>query len=115
MTDYSELDTELLAGYLANLNPSVLQQMIDLYQQQVEGYLAQISASTDAEQQQQWQEHCHKMKGAAGSVGFTVLNKYLASIEKDSSAPAEKIAFIEQLKTKNQQALEQFSCWLSEQ
>lgn len=116
MSEYeklAQLDKELLDGYVQGLGSNVVQQMFDLYSKQVVIYIADIEASLLQNNAQSWQESCHKMKGAAGSVGLKALHERLKLMEKTMANASEKAQQLADLKTHSQQAMDAFSDWLA--
>ena len=109
------LDTDLLTGYVENLGKDIVQQMLDLYIQQSVVYLKDIDEALTACSQPLWQESCHKMKGATGSVGLTAVHAKLVSIEKSSEASEVKKTYTKELDELNKDAINNFTTWLSEQ
>ena len=107
-----QLDLTLLEGYLASLNKKVVEQMITLYANQVAIYINDIESSLVSNDAQLWQEHCHKMKGAAGSVGLKSLHARVALMEKTADNLDEKAQQFTELKKHNQQAIADFNGWL---
>jgi HPt (histidine-containing phosphotransfer) domain-containing protein len=112
MNEFKQLDLELLAGYRSNLAPNILQQMLVLYEQQAKQYMQQIKDAL-MDEPAVWQERCHKMKGAAGSVGFIKVHALLASMEKSITGYPQKLEALAQLQQHNQQAQVEFERWLS--
>jgi len=106
------IDQTLIQGYLDNLGKQVVQQMLDLYIQQSVVYIDDINGSLDTKVQEQWHERCHKMKGAAGSVGLTEVHALLVSIEKSTENWETKRAHISRLTNLNSEAISQFKQWL---
>jgi len=113
MSENTHLDTVLLGGYLDNLGESIVQQMLDLYLGQSVIYIDDIASATSVDKQQEWQEYCHKMKGAAGSVGLLLVHKKLVEIEKSEVNAESKKIMVNDLKELNQNATNIFSNWLS--
>ncbi len=111
----SKLDEELLTGYISTLGVNIVEQMITLYQQQSSIYLQDISDAVETDSQSLWQEHCHKMKGAAGSVGLITLHAMLVKIEKSTASMADKKQFLIKLEQENSIALQAFYDWLAKQ
>ena len=109
----SPLDTELLQGYVESLGKNIVEQMFTLYCQQAALYLKDIEASQVAHCEESWQEHCHKMKGAAASVGMSELHQQLKVLEKVSATRQEKSLMLAELKATNQQAINTFKTWLA--
>lgn len=109
------VDIELLKGYLENLGQDTLQQMISLYVNQSEIYLQDISQALKNDDQKLWQEHCHKMKGAAGSAGLTSVHAKLVLMEKSTQAQAIKTVLLEELQQENNAAVAAFNEWLASQ
>lgn len=107
-----QLDHELLNDYAQNLGVDIVQKMLSLYSQQVVIYLGDIEKSLQCDDAELWQEHCHKMKGAAGSVGLKSLHASLVIMEKTTADITEKAQQLAELKEHNKQALENFNIWL---
>lgn len=109
----SFLDITLLDGYVDNLGTEVVQQMLDLYKQQSSIYIEEIKMAVDQASQELWQERCHKMKGAAGSIGLLQLHKYIISIEKSRESSSVKYQELAELIKLNDASLVQFEQWLA--
>lgn len=107
------LDEELLKGYFDNLGKAIVGQMLDLYKQQAMIYLNDIAQANDQESQILWQECCHKMKGAAGSVGLKLVHGYLVKIEKSTEQKEEKNEMLIMLTNLNEEGIAAFTQWLS--
>lgn len=107
-----QLDQDLLDGYVQSLGLDMVRKMFDLYSQQVVIYMNDIEESLLNDNAQQWQEHCHKMKGAAGSVGLKSLHARLKLMEKTTATISEKSSQLTELRLHNQQALLDFNDWL---
>lgn len=114
MDHKEQLDLNLLQGYMENLGNDIVQQMIELYVQQSTVYFDEISRAITQNSQALWQENCHKMKGAAGSVGFTLVHKQLAKIEKLVAHSSEKHLFLKDLRSLNQEAIKAFNQWVEQ-
>ena len=110
---HSLLDEELLLSYMSHLGKSFIKQMIDLYQQQSKIYLDDINQAAIKQSSSLWQAHCHKMKGAAGSVGLKDLHSYLVTIEKSDAERADKLAMIKKLREQNDSGVAEFILWLN--
>ncbi|MBA6348519.1 MULTISPECIES: phosphorelay protein [unclassified Colwellia] len=111
--NYTEqLDVNLLDGYLDSLGQDIVQQMLDLYIEQSKTYIEDIIDSIAQESQVLWQERCHKMKGATGSVGLLTAHAKLVAIEKLPEQWPEKSAFISELNEINKNAVTAFKVWL---
>lgn len=110
--ELKQLDTELLSGYIQSLGIEVIKQMFALYSQQVIIYLNNIEDSVNCDDDQLWQEHCHKMKGAAGSVGLKSLHARLKSMENVILNTSNKAHQLAELKVHNKQAMSDFDDWL---
>lgn len=110
--DLVQLDKELLDGYAQNLGTSIVKQMFALYEQQVIIYLNDIERSLLNDNAQLWQEHCHKMKGAAGSVGLKALHARLKEMETTTVSAHDKAQQLAALNIHNKQAMADFSEWL---
>jgi len=107
------LDEELLSGYLDNLGENIVRQMIELYTQQSKIYLNDIQGAIKEQTSDLWQEHCHKMKGAAGSVGLIKLHRYLVTIEKSQDSSDKKLEMTDELQRLNDSAISAFNHWLN--
>ncbi|KGJ95251.1 Hpt domain-containing protein [Colwellia psychrerythraea] len=107
-----DLDLELLQGYLDSLGKTIVEQMFSLYCQQVEIYLNDIERSQLTDSISGWQEHCHKMKGAAASVGMYQLHGQLKLLEKTDASTDKKAVLLEELRSSNEQAIVAFQHWL---
>ena len=110
--ELTQLDEELLEGYVQNLGVAIVKQMFDLYCQQVQIYLKDIETSMLNDDAPLWQEHCHKMKGATGSVGLKSLHNRLKIMEKTTASTADKAHLLAELITHNKQAISDFNDWL---
>jgi len=108
----SYLDLELLQGYLDSLGKAIIEKMLALYCQQVEIYLNDIIDAQRNNSLPGWQEHCHKMKGAAASVGMCQLHAYLKLLEKTDASQQEKLLMLKELQKLNEQAICAFKDWL---
>jgi HPt (histidine-containing phosphotransfer) domain-containing protein len=107
------LDVNLLEGYLESLGLDIVEQMLALYIQQSITYLDDISDSLEQKSQALWEERCHKMKGATGSVGLLAAHAKLVAIEKISGQWAEKSTYMSELIEVNRNAIEAFNTWLA--
>jgi len=107
-----ELDNVLLESYVQGLGIDVVNKMFTLYNQQVVVYLVDIEKSLQCNSEELWQEHCHKMKGAAGSVGLKSVHAQLVIMEKTTANKTEKAQQLAELKDHNQQAFVNFNIWL---
>lgn len=113
INDLIQLDVELLDGYVQSLGVNIVKQMFDLYRQQVTIYLTDIENALLSNNEQLWQEHCHKMKGATGSVGLKALHARLKLMEKTTASKNDKSNQLAELKLHNQQAIADFNNWVS--
>jgi HPt (histidine-containing phosphotransfer) domain-containing protein len=107
-----DLDLELLQGYLDSLGKVIVEQMFALYCQQVEIYLNDIENAQLNDSLSGWQNHCHKMKGAAASVGMYQLHGQLKLIEKTEVSKEKKSVLLKELRLLNDQAVFAFKNWL---
>ena len=114
MNEINHLDIDLLQGYKESLGEDVLLKMLDMYEQQSEIYLSDIENSVLSNSQQLWHEHCHKMKGAAGSVGLLKVNQLLASIDKVVESQSWKNEQFRLLNSLNVEGLVAFKEWLND-
>ena len=115
MTESRCIDKELIQGYLDNLGVAVVAQMLDLYINQSEVYLSEISGAIEQASQPEWQERCHKMKGAAGSVGLLQVHAHLVAIEKSTEDWTQKSEHVARLSSLNSEAILVFKEWLASQ
>jgi HPt (histidine-containing phosphotransfer) domain-containing protein len=115
VNNINQLDTDLLAGYVENLGKDIVQQMLDLYIQQSVVYLRDIKEAITECSQSLWQDHCHKMKGATGSVGLTSVHAKLVAIEKSADDWGLKEDYANDLAELNNEAITRFTEWLSTQ
>jgi len=113
VNNIEQLDINLLDGYLDSLGSDIVQQMLDLYIQQAITYIADIMDSIEQESQELWQEHCHKMKGATGSVGLLDAHSKLVEIEKLSGSWTEKSLYVAELVAINKESIDAFKIWLA--
>lgn len=113
MKNTTHLDLDLLVGYIDNLGKSVVEQMLQLYISQSAIYIEDIASHFSEDQQNLWQESCHKMKGAAGSVGLLLVHKKLVAIEKSVESEDAKESHLLELKDLNTKAYEEFQEWLN--
>ncbi|MBL4908699.1 MAG: Hpt domain-containing protein [Alteromonadaceae bacterium] len=110
----TQLDLNLLENYRSNLGKEVLMKMLALYRQQGEIYLADIEQALSHNEPQQWQEHCHKMKGASGSVGLKQVHALLVDMEKSQAEQAIKNKKLQELQQLNKIAIVAFEQWLTD-
>lgn len=108
-----QLDNELLDSYVQSLGVAVVKKMFDLYRGQVVLYIQDIESSLLSGNAKLWQEYCHKMKGAAGSVGLKALHARLKVMEKTTVGTSGKAQQLAELKIHNQQAIDDFNDWLA--
>ena len=115
LSNDKQLDIALLQSYLENLSTDIIEKMLALYIDQSQVYLNDIMLSVTSQSQEVWRDSCHKMKGAAGSVGLLKVHQQLALLEKSTESWETKKSAIEQVVTLNKQAIALFREWLSEQ
>ncbi|WP_181902121.1 Hpt domain-containing protein [Thalassotalea euphylliae] len=113
MSELVTIDKALIQGYLDNLGGTVVNQMLELYKKQSSVYLSEIELAVSEQSQQQWQERCHKMKGAAGSVGLLSVHQFLVEIEKSTAPWPQKSELIARLVSANNNAITEFERWLA--
>jgi HPt (histidine-containing phosphotransfer) domain-containing protein len=113
VNNFEQLDVSLLDGYVDSLGLDIVKQMLDLYIQQSITYLEDISDSIEQNSQALWEERCHKMKGATGSVGLLVAHAKLVAIEKISDEWPEKLKHRLELVEINREAIDAFKQWLA--
>jgi HPt (histidine-containing phosphotransfer) domain-containing protein len=107
------LNIDLLKGYLDTLSKGMIEQMYELYGQQVPIYLASINDAISENSEVSWQESCHKMKGAAASVGLISLHSQLVALEKIEATKEEKYQFLQELTDENSKVMKIFETWLA--
>jgi len=108
-----QLDLALLQSYFDLMGREMLERMSVLYKQQATIYLLDIAKAQLTDSRDSWQEHCHKMKGAAASAGLKGVHYLLVSLEKTTAAQAEKGLLLAKLTQKNEQAIAAFDDWLA--
>ena len=108
----SDLDLALLDSYIESLGQHIVEQMFTLYCQQVEIYLNDIEKALLNDSSTQWQEHCHKMKGATASVGMRQLYGQLQLLEKTEASKEKKAQLLNEVILSNEQAILAFKAWL---
>lgn len=107
------LDIELLNDYKLSLGLDIVKEMFDLYIEQSEVYLTDIKLAASAEDNTIWHEKCHKMKGAASSVGFVALRALLVTIERSQETQTVKQGYFNDLQQANRDAIQASRLWLS--
>jgi len=112
--NFEELDNDLLDSYAQSLGNNIIEKMFTLYCQQSAIYLNDIENSIASNSEQLWMEHCHKMKGAAGSVALKNVYARLKSMEKTTANLDDKMSQLDELKVHNKQAVAEFECWLQQ-
>jgi len=112
-SDLPTLDHALLDSYVQTLGKAVIEQMFMLYCQQSLIYLLNIEESLLSDDTELWREHCHKMKGAAGSVGLKALHARLTYMESSSECVNKKAQQLAELRVHNKQVMDDFEYWLS--
>lgn len=113
MTELAIVNQDLVQGYLDNLGVSVVEKMLGMYVEQSQIYLNEIDDALQQSSQELWQERCHKMKGAAGSVGLMKVHRLLVDIEKSSDNLDTKATYLSELKALNREGIESFKQWLA--
>ena len=106
------LDEELLTQYINNIGADVLVQVVDLYDEKSKGYLDDINNAIDEQSIFLWKEHCHKMKGAASTVGLKVLHAYIETIEQAEVLNEEKSLMLVKLTELNKLGIAALNFWL---
>ncbi|WP_093327909.1 Hpt domain-containing protein [Thalassotalea agarivorans] len=106
------LDEALLEGYLSRLGKDTVVKMLDLYLNQVEQYLSDITKAATSSDNSDWTNACHKMKGAAGSVGLLKVYQLSADCEKSALSATQKAQLVEKMAEENNQAIAFFKQWL---
>lgn len=108
-----ELDVDLLNEYAQSLGYPIVKKMFSLYEQQVMIYLQEIEESLCSGNVKLWQDRCHKMKGAAGSVGLKALYTRLKNMEKTNANKEGRAQQLAELNMHNKQAMAEFMHWLA--
>ncbi len=108
------LDITLLQSYIDSLGKSIVEKMIALYTQQATAYLSDIELALTSKLKAPWQQHCHKMKGAAASVGMLGVSEKLAQLETMDVNNINDSAVIEEVRHINEQAIHAFNTWLTQ-
>lgn len=111
-TESLQLDYDLLGDYTQSLGVDVVKKMFDLYRQQSWVYYTDIEGALQCDSAELWQEHCHKMKGAAASVGLKSLYARLVIMEKSADCSIKKAQQLAELNIHNQQAIADFNDWI---
>ncbi|NQY34258.1 MAG: hypothetical protein HRT37_04665 [Alteromonadaceae bacterium] len=106
------LNIDLLNSYLTSLDVGVIGKMLELYMEQSGIYLEEIKESNADDSQLLWQESCHKMKSATGSIGLKRLHAKLAEIEMSAVSQKEKAVSISELEKLNEKGVQDFQKWL---
>jgi len=109
-----KLDLLLLQSYMDSLGKNIVEQMFVLYKQQAVIYLTDIEKAQLVGSTALWQEHCHKMKGAAASAGLSRLHDFLVGLEKTKARQGEKVALLAELKNENKEAIDALEQWIAE-
>jgi len=109
-----KLDLLLLQSYMDSLGKNIVEKMFALYKQQAAIYLTDIEKAQLVDSTALWQEHCHKMKGAAASTGLSRLHDLLIGLEKTKAQQAEKLVLLSELKNENKQAIKALEQWMAE-
>jgi HPt (histidine-containing phosphotransfer) domain-containing protein len=112
MNQENLLDLALLEGYSTNMGNDILAKMLALYQQQAKVYIAEIAQSLQQQDALLWQEKCHKLKGAAGSVGLKQVFALARDMEKTSADWPAKQQQYHQLCELNPISEQAFEQWL---
>ncbi len=107
------IDKELLQGYVDSLGIGIVEKMLNMYIDQSQLYIADIVDALPDGGQKLWHERCHKMKGAAGSVGMKKVHAHLVIIEKSTETAAIKQQHIQELVSLNDSAISAFREWLA--
>lgn len=107
--DNLTIDQVLIDDYLDNLGKTIVAKMLSMYEAQSKIYLSDIEQAIEVGEQNLWQERCHKMKGAAGSVGMKKVHAYLVAIEKSSASISQKKDFVTELTLLNKEAIDAFT------
>jgi HPt (histidine-containing phosphotransfer) domain-containing protein len=109
-SDY--LDLALLEHYVDSLGKTIVEKMFELYCQQVIIYIADIENAVADKSTISWRQYCHKMKGAAGSVGMLKLSDSLKKLENIDIAQLNNTKIVSNLKIQNEQSIVAFKDWL---
>lgn len=106
------LDLSLLQDYKDNLGIELLKEMLALYEEKVIIYLDEIKEAISRKDDQKWYDKCHKMKGAASSMGFLCLTKHLKEIEHAISDSETRTEYYQTIILLNENVIIAFKCWL---
>ncbi len=109
------LDVVLLNDYLSRLGIDIIVNMYALYIRQSAIYLKDIEKALELKDSVLWQEHCHKMKGAASSVGLKSLYFLLSSIEETNETMEERELMYKNLVIKNNNDSLLLQKWIKQQ
>lgn len=109
------IDFSLLENYLERLGKNVVSQMIALYQEESTKYYLELAKLIGQENQNYWETTCHKMKGAAGSVGFTQVFSFIVSIEKLRDSAEKKSQLLRELEDQNQKSIKATQLWINKE
>ncbi len=112
-TDNLIIDHVLINDYLDNLGSTIVKKMLNMYEVQSKIYLEEIEQTLAIDDQKLWHERCHKMKGAAGSVGMKKVHAHLVNIEKSTEPTSDKTQLVDELKALNEEAIKAFSTLVS--
>lgn len=113
MTSHEIIDVNLIGDYKANLGADLVDEMLGLYCQQAQQYLADIDKANLQENHKDWHQHCHKLKGAAASVGFVDLRHFIVSIEHSEESQVKKSTHLAVLHRKNEHGISALKQWLT--
>ena len=107
------LNIGLIDDYKQSLGVEIIRQMLDLYIAQSAIYLEEIRSAASSSDHLLWHDKCHKMKGAASSIGFIVLRELLLSIEHSDAGEQVKLDYCAQLNQLNIEAITAFEAWIT--
>mgnify|MGYP000238772427 CR=1 FL=1 len=110
---FNQLDIELLIDYLESLGQPVVNEMINLYKKQVVIYIEEIENSLEGGSVHSWKDCCHKMKGAAGSLGLISLHSRLKLMENTTENINSKRHQLNDLKSHNDLAISELNDWFA--
>jgi HPt (histidine-containing phosphotransfer) domain-containing protein len=125
MLNNEVLNIDLIQGYKEKLSSAILTKMITLYADQSQRYISDIESALlisanrmpatlpeveeeHVEHYDAWKTACHKMKGAAASVGLIAVYELSKKMELMEDNKDEKVALFIRLKQKNKEGIEAF-------
>ncbi|AWL12974.1 Histidine kinase [Saliniradius amylolyticus] len=111
------LDLDMLQMLIDNIGPEMVSQSVSVFETSMPDYMQQLQTNLSAKDKDEVCSHAHKIKGAAGSVGLTRVQKIANQIQQgDHPAWWENVYdWVEELEQALSVDLEALHQWLSEQ